>query len=83
MFLGLTNADGETVTVTMVYLSCSMETYVDRLLIYQILFIMPMRSSSTGRRHTPVFPFQGFLGEWCRIQTASKVVKPLYGKLGC
>ncbi|KAL4561354.1 hypothetical protein LXL04_033519 [Taraxacum kok-saghyz] len=31
-----------------------------------------MRSSSTGRRHTPIFPFQGFLGEWCRIQSVSK-----------
>ncbi|KAL4565926.1 hypothetical protein LXL04_030032 [Taraxacum kok-saghyz] len=43
---------------------------------------MPMRFRSTGRRHTPVFPSQGFLGEWCQVQTASKAVKSLYGKLG-
>ena len=36
----------------------------------------PMRSRSTGWRHTPVFPFQGFLEKWCRVQTVSKAVKP-------
>ncbi|KAL4575194.1 hypothetical protein LXL04_022036 [Taraxacum kok-saghyz] len=34
-------------------------------------------------RYTPVFPSQGFLGEGCRVRSASKAVKPLYGKLGC
>ncbi|KAL4591180.1 hypothetical protein LXL04_004131 [Taraxacum kok-saghyz] len=39
----------------------------------------PMRSSSTDRRHTPVFSSQGFLGEWCRVQSMSKAVKPFMG----
>ncbi|KAL4576365.1 hypothetical protein LXL04_012457 [Taraxacum kok-saghyz] len=33
-------------------------------------------------RYTPVFPSQGFLGEECRVRSASEALKPLNGKLG-
>ncbi|KAL4570396.1 hypothetical protein LXL04_026048 [Taraxacum kok-saghyz] len=33
-------------------------------------------------RYTPDFPSQGFLGEGCRVRSASEALKPLNGKLG-